>query len=188
MKKEKSISLDLFLTFMKIGAFSFGGGYAMIPMIRKEAVDKRQWITDQDILDITALAESTPGPVAINSATFIGSRLAGFRGAFASTFGVVLPSFVIIFAISFILKRFESFMPVQWAFAGIRAAVLALMVQALIGMYRACHKGIFEYILMGAAFAAVVFFDVNVLIIIAFCAGFGLLRAAAIRRRSRDAD
>ena len=126
--------LTLFLTFFKIGAFTFGGGYAMIPLIQKEVVENKKWITDDDILEIIAIAESTPGPIAINSATFVGYRVCGFWGAFFSTLGVVLPSFVIILIISFILNEFQNIKAVQYAFEGIRAGVLALLVKALLGM------------------------------------------------------
>ncbi len=93
----------LFSTFFKIGAFTFGGGYAMIPLIQREIAEKRKWITEDDILDIIAIAESTPGPIAVNSATFVGYKVAGFWGAFVSTLGVVLPSFVIITVIAYVL-------------------------------------------------------------------------------------
>lgn len=97
-------NLDLFLTFMKIGAFTFGGGYAMIPLIQREVCDNKQWLNEDDILEVVAIAESTPGPVAINAATFVGSRTAGTLGAVCATLGVVLPSFLIISLISFFLK------------------------------------------------------------------------------------
>ena len=92
--------LSVFLTFLKIGAFTFGGGYAMIPLIQREAVEKHGWVSDDDILEIVAVAESTPGPIAINAATFVGYRVGGFFGAAAATMGVVLPSFCIILAVS----------------------------------------------------------------------------------------
>ena len=99
-------TLSLFLTFLKIGLFTFGGGYAMIPLIQRETVNHKKWISDKDILDIVAIAESTPGPIAINAATFIGYRVGGFFGAMAATVGVVLPSFTIIAAISYVLAAF----------------------------------------------------------------------------------
>ncbi|MBQ1988903.1 MAG: chromate transporter, partial [Clostridia bacterium] len=102
MNDKLKKALQLFLTFFKIGAFTFGGGYAMIPLIQKEVVEEKKWITDDDILEIIAIAESTPGPIAINSATFVGYRVCGFWGSFFSTLGVVLPSFVIILIISFV--------------------------------------------------------------------------------------
>ena len=113
MQKERSKILTLFLTFLKIGAFTFGGGYAMIPLIQREIVLRRRWITDDDILEITAIAESTPGPIAVNSATFVGYRVGGLPGAALSTVGVVLPSFVIITAISYVLRQFESLAAVK---------------------------------------------------------------------------
>ena len=94
-KRDKNILLSLFVTFFKIGAFTFGGGYAMIPIIQREIVENKHWLSDDDILEIIAVSESTPGPIAINSATFVGYRIAGFWGAFLSTFAVVLPNDVL---------------------------------------------------------------------------------------------
>ena len=155
-----SKALQLFLTFLKIGAFTFGGGYAMIPIIQKEIVEKRKWITDDDILEIIAIAESTPGPIAINSATFVGYRVAGFFGAFFATLGVVLPSFVIILAISFVLREFQHIKAVQYAFNGIRAGVLALLFKALVAMYKKAPKGLVSYIVIGCSFLITAFFDI----------------------------
>ena len=100
-------AIQLFLTFIKIGAFTFGGGYAMLPLIQKEIVEKKHWITDNDILEIVAISESTPGPIAINAATFVGFRICGFWGALFATLGVVIPSYLIILIISFVLKEFQ---------------------------------------------------------------------------------
>jgi len=185
MKQEKKRTklLQLFLTFLKIGAFTFGGGYAMIPLIQKEAVERRGWIQDKDILDIVAIAESTPGPIAINSATFVGYKVCGTAGSFFATLGVVLPSFCIIYAISFVLRQFEGLQVVKYAFSGIRAGVLALIIKALVSMYRQCPKGVLPYILMGAAFAAVAFLKVNVMLVIAVCAVIGLISTIAAKRR-----
>ena len=104
MKKKQGFkkAFQLFITFLKIGAFTFGGGYAMIPIIQKEVVEKNKWVTDDDILEIIAIAESTPGPIAINSATFIGYRTCGFWGSFFATLGVVIPSFLIIIVIAYL--------------------------------------------------------------------------------------
>jgi chromate transporter len=127
---------SLFLTFSRIGAFTFGGGYAMIPLIQREASQKRGWVSDEDILEIVAIAESTPGPIAINAATFVGYRVAGIPGAVCATLGVVAPSFLIILAIASVLREFQENLYVQYAFRGIRAAVLALIIKALWGMYK----------------------------------------------------
>ena len=178
--------LKLFITFLKIGAFTFGGGYAMIPLITRETVFRSRWITETDILDIIAIAESTPGPIAVNTATFVGYKIAGVGGAFFSTLGVVLPSFVIIYAISFILNIFEALKPVQYAFNGIRAGVLALLIKALVSMYKQCPKGLMSYILMGGSFIAAVFFDINVLLIILVCAVTGILSAVYAKKKEGD--
>lgn len=185
MESQTKRILSLFAAFFKIGAFTFGGGYAMIPLVQKEVVDKRKWITDGDILDIVAIAESTPGPIAINSATFVGYKVAGFFGALAATLGVTLPSFVIIAVIARVLKEFEQVQAVRYAFNGVRAGVLALIVKALVSMYRQCPKHLFSYAVMGASFAAVAFLNVNVLLVIAGCAAAGVAASMAARRRSK---
>ena len=175
--------LDLFLTFLKIGAFTFGGGYAMIPLIQRETVDNHGWITNEDVLEIVAIAESTPGPVAINSATFVGHKIGGFFGAASATAGVILPSFVIIYVISFVLRQFEELKAVQYAFAGIRAGVLVLIIQALVSMYRQYPKDQAAYLIMAGAFAAVALFGVNVLLVIVCCALAGFMSAGLTERR-----
>lgn len=169
-----NICIELFLTFFKIGAFTFGGGYAMIPLIQQEIVHKHHWIEDKDILDITAIAESTPGPIAINSATFVGNKIAGFWGSVCATLGVVLPSFLIIFCISFVLRQFESLKVIQYAFIGIRACVLALVVKACASMYQQCEKNVLAYCLIVVSFSLVAFFQVNVLYVIVFDALCGI--------------
>ena len=172
--KQEARRLTLFLTFMKIGAFTFGGGYAMIPLIQKEVAERRKWVTDAEILEIVAIAESTPGPIAINAATFVGYRVAGFSGALLATLGVVMPSFWLIVAISFILQKFEQNRAVRYAFEGIRAGVLALIVKALWSMYRQCPKSPVSYVLMAGAFFAAAICDVQVLWVIIGCALIGL--------------
>ena len=176
----------LFLTFFKIGAFTFGGGYAMIPLIQREVADKRKWITEDDILDIIAIAESTPGPIAINTATFVGFKTAGFFGAFASTFGVVLPSFVIITVIAYLLRNFSDYKGVRYAFFGVRAGVLALIIKGLVSMYKQVQKNLVSYVVMGAAFALVAFFNANVLLVIIGCAVFGLVTSIILGRRAKN--
>ena len=180
MKKHKGISL--FFTFLKIGAFTFGGGYAMIPLIQKEIVEKKKWMTDEDILGIVAIAESTPGPIAINAATFVGYRTAGFGGALLSTVGVVLPSFIIIAAISFVLRAFQNLAAVRYAFWGIRAGVLALIIKAMWSMYQQNKKGLMSYLIMALAFIAVAVFNIRVLWVIIGCAVLGLVSPLLVGR------
>ena len=176
---------QIFLTFFKIGAFTFGGGYAMIPLIQREAVDHRKWVTEDDILDIVAIAESTPGPIAINSATFVGYRAAGVLGSAVATLGVVLPSFVLILALSFVLQKFEDVEEVKWAFWGIQAGVLALLFKALYGMFKKSPKGWAAYVVMGGSFLATAILHINVLYVIIGCAVFGLVTALIAERRMK---
>lgn len=176
---------SLFLTFLKIGAFTFGGGYAMIPLIKKELVENKKWIEEKDILDIVAIAESTPGPIAINAATFVGFKLHGFLGALLATLGVVLPSFLIIIAISLVLGLFWDNKIVQYAFWGIRAGVLALIVNAFWSMYKHCPKEWMAYIIATAAFVVVTFTDVNVIFVIIGCALLGIASFEITRRRAK---
>lgn len=173
-KNNKHLLLSLFITFFKIGAFTFGGGYAMIPIIQREIAENKKWLSDDDILDIIAVAESTPGPIAINSATFVGYKVAGFWGAFFSTFAVVLPSFVIISIISYLLKEFSSIRAVNYAFFGIRAAVLALLLRALWLMYGKCPKNAVSCFIMAVSFILSAFLDINLIFVIIICALFGL--------------
>ena len=186
MKEKIRKALILFITFFKIGAFTFGGGYAMIPLIQREVVENKKWITDDDILEIIAIAESTPGPIAINSATFVGFRVCGFWGSFFATLGVVLPSFIIILTISFILNEFQHITAVQYAFQGIRAGVLALLMKALWTMYKKCPKNLVSYIVMAAAFILTAILDAPVLLVIIGCAVFGLISSIIIARRSKS--
>lgn len=177
--------LQLGLVFLRIGAFTFGGGYAMIPLIRREAVEKRHWIEDGDVLDILAVAESTPGPIAVNAATYVGVRVAGIFGALAATLGVVLPSFVIISLLSLVLRQFEEMKAVQYAFMGIRAAVLALILHALATLFRQCPGGIFSYTVMGAGFLLAAFTPISVYWLIAGAAAAGLIRQLILCWRER---
>ena len=186
MKEKLKRVFSLFITFLKIGAFTFGGGYAMIPIIQQEVADRKKWVSGKDILDVVARAESTPGPIAINSATFVGYKVAGFWGAFAATIGVVLPSFCIILLISAVLRKFQSVPAVQYAFMGIRAGVLALLIKALISMYKQCPKGLFSYIVMGASFAEVAFFHVPVLVVILVCGVSGIIVSAVAAGRAKQ--
>lgn len=180
------LMLSLFTTFLKIGTFTFGGGYAMIPLIQKEIVEKKHWISDQEILDIVAIAESTPGPIAINSATFVGYKIAGSPGALCGTLGVVLPSFIIIVFISFVLRQFQELQIVQYAFMGIRAGVLALIMKALMSMYQQCQKNILSYLIIGASVLAVAFFEINVLIVIICCGATGIAASVASKKRVKE--
>ena len=173
-QKKTALCGKLFLKFLKIGAFTFGGGYAMIPLIRREIAQREGWIEDKDILDILAVSESTPGPIAVNTATFVGYRLAGPLGAAAATVGVVLPSFAIIFALSFVLRQFEELPAVRYAFWGIRVAVVGLVLSALVSMARQCPWNLVSYLLAAGAFVLVGLLGANSILVLVACALVGL--------------
>ena len=135
-----NIILDLFLTFAKIGMFTFGGGYAMISMIEHNCVENKKWITHDDMMNITVIAESTPGPIAINCATFTGYKQAGFSGALAATMGMIVPSFIIIYLISMFLDNFLELTIVANAFQGIKIAVGILILDAAMSMIKKMHN------------------------------------------------
>ena len=130
----------VFLVFLKIGAFTFGGGYAMIALLERELVQKRKWLDQTEFLDMVAMAESTPGPIAVNSATYLGYKTAGIWGAIAATLGVCLPSFVVIYLISLCLDWFLSFRYVTYAFRGIRVCVVYLILSAGIRVLKTLER------------------------------------------------
>ena len=135
-----NILSDLFVTFAKIGLFTFGGGYAMISIIEHNCVERKQWITHDEMMNITVIAESTPGPIAINCATFTGYKKAGLPGAFAATLGMVLPSFAVIYLISMFLDNFLELTVIANAFRGIKIAVGILIMDAGIMMAKKMPK------------------------------------------------
>ena len=138
--KQTSLLLRLFLTFLKIGAFTFGGGYAMISLIENTCVEQNAWITHDEMMDVTVIAESTPGPIAINCATYVGYRQAGFIGALAATLGIILPSFIIIYVVSMFLNHFLEYAVVASAFKGIRVAVGLLILDVGVSMMKKMKK------------------------------------------------
>ena len=146
MKKIKEL-LTIFLTFFKIGLFTFGGGYAMIAVIERELVEKKKWIEHDEYMDVVAIAESTPGPIAINSATYIGYKVGGFLGALFATMGVVVPSFAIIVLISLFYNQFIQITLVKYAFQGIQACVVYLILSAGLKMFKKLKKTVLNVIL-----------------------------------------
>ncbi len=127
--------IDLFFTFFKISLFTFGGGYAMIPLIKETIIEKKKWLTEDELLEIIAISESTPGPIAINMATYIGYRQKKIWGSIIATIGVVLPSFIIIYIISLFINKFLENKYVAYAFSGINCAVGILIISASVNMF-----------------------------------------------------
>ena len=147
-----NLLLDLFLNFAKIGLFTFGSGYAIIALIENACVEKKQWITHDEMMNITVVAESTPGPIAINCATFVGYKQKGFAGALAATVGVILPSFCIIFVISIFLDRFLEISWIAHAFLGIKIAVGILITDVAIKMLKKMKKRILPCMILLCSF------------------------------------
>ena len=183
LKEKWKQALQLFGIFFKIGAFTFGGGYAMIPLIEYETAEKRNLIDKQEISDIVAIAESTPGPIAINSATFVGFRSCGILGSAMATLGVVLPSLIIILTIAFFLRKFVDNTYVQYAFFGIRAGVLALIVKAVVNFYKRADHGVFGITVMVVAFLWSAILDWSVIALIALCAVAGMIYCSIARKK-----
>ena len=149
---KKNIIWNLFWVFMKIGLFTFGGGYAMISVIEDNCVEKRKWITHDEMMNVTVIAESTPGPIAINCATFVGYQQGGILGALMATLGVVLPSFTIIFFISMFLDNFLELTLIANAFQGIKIAVGFLILNAGISMMKRMRKKLLPRIILAVSF------------------------------------
>lgn len=165
MKKEH-ILWELFWTFLKIGALTFGGGLAMMPIMRREVVEKRGWVDDEDVLKILVISESTPGVFAINSATFIGYKIAKFKGSLLATLGVIIPSFIIISIISLFIIQFKEFKLVEYAFYGIQAGVAVLIFRAALNLSKKIHFTLFSILVLIASIALTLFTEINVLYIL----------------------
>lgn len=156
MKKH----LNLFLTMLKIGLFTFGGGYAMIALLENEFVTKRKWIEKDEFLDMVAIAESTPGPIAINAATYIGYKMIGVIGSILASVAVCIPSFIIIYAISLFFDAFLSLTLVSYAFRGIQVCVIWLILSAGLKMLRQMKKTLFNIVILSAVIVCMVAFSV----------------------------
>lgn len=187
----------LFFAFLKIGAFTFGGGYAMISLLEHECVEKRKWITSEELMELTVIAESTPGPIAINCATYTGYKRAGFWGALAATCGVILPSFIILYAISLFFENLLGIPVIVHAFRGIRCAVALLILQVGVRMIVSHRKNrpldrfapalmaLFFLLALGANLAGVSISTVY-LILAGGAAGFCLYYLLPRRKRRAD--
>ncbi len=179
--------VDLSFTFFKIGLFTFGGGLAMLPFMEKEMVEKRNWITNEEMTDIIAIAESTPGAIAVNASTFIGYKVGKFWGALLSTISLVIPSLVIIVIISLFIEQFLALKYVQYAFMGIRCAVALLILKAAISIYKKLAKTYLTYILMAIAIVVTLFIpSISSIYVIIFGGIVGLIEQ--LIRRKKDGD
>lgn len=183
-EKNGKILLRLFITFLRIGAFTFGGGYAMIPLIQREIVEKNAWVKPNEMVDILAISQIAPGVIAINSATYVGYRIAGFWGAFFSTLGVVIPSFAVIYVLSFFIQQFKELVWVEYAFRGIRICVIVIMAYAVWKLMKFDKINAAYIIILAAAFIVATFTDINIIFLMLAAIGVGLVYAYASQRKA----
>ena len=198
MRKDSKLFkiLSLFLTFLKVGALTFGGGYAMIPIIQREVVEKRHWMRNEEILDILAISESTPGPIAVNTATYIGYKVGGFFGSLFATIGLSIPSFVIILIISYFYQYFINVPVISAIFKGLRVGVILLLVNAILKLKKSMDMSPFFYIAFAITLIAMLlftFFELNISIgsfkislsVILIIIGFitGIIATATAKRK-----
>ena len=169
------ILLKLFTAFARVGLFTFGGGYAMIPMLEREIVDRHGWATREELMDYYAVGQCTPGVIAVNTATFIGYKTAGNLGGVVATLGVIFPSFVIITVIAGILQNFADVPAVKSAFAGIRVCVCVLIFNSVIKLWKNAVKDKAALVLFLLVFGLSVFFDISPIVFVVLCAAAGIL-------------
>ncbi|MFO7636549.1 MAG: chromate transporter [Clostridia bacterium] len=175
----------LFTAFFKIGLFTFGGGYAMLPMLQKEVVDKNQWADDKEILDYFAIGQSAPGIIAINTATFIGYKVGKIKGALAATLGVAMPSLIIITLIAAFLKEYSGSIHVQKALAGIRGAVVSLIAVGVIRMIGKSHKTLQYFIFAGIGLLLLLVVELSPVYIVLSAILAGIMLTAWKRRKKQ---
>lgn len=166
--------IDLFLAFAKIGVMTFGGGYAMLPMLERELIDNRGWTTNEELMDYFAVAQCTPGVIAVNTATFIGYKLYGNLGGIVATLGVVFPSLVIITTIAGVLTNFADIPAVKHAFAGVRVCVCVLIFNAVVKLWKGAIKDKAALVLFAVIFLLSVFLDVSPVVYVIACAAAGI--------------
>lgn len=162
MKKSRSFKqyLELFLVFLKLGLFSIGGGTTMLTLLHGELVEKKKWLSEDELMEMTAISESTPGPIAINLATYLGYSRGGFLGAVFTTLGVVIPPFLIMFIISMFFQNLLSFEGVRYAFMGVKCGVVFLLVKVSISLLKSCKGGWLGYLIIIVVTTLMVIFSI----------------------------
>ena len=169
------ILLKLFAAFARVGVLTFGGGYAMIPMLEREIVDRHGWATSEELMDYYAVGQCTPGVIAVNTATFIGYKIAGNIGGIVATLGVVFPSFVIITVIAGIIQNFADIPAVRSAFAAIRVCVCVLIFNSVLKLWKGAVKDKAALVLCLLVLVLSMFFNISPIVFVVFCAAAGIL-------------
>ncbi|MGV8905890.1 MAG: chromate transporter [Acetobacterium sp.] len=180
--KQRKKLRTLFLTFFKIGLFTFGGGYAMIPLIEHETVSRNHWIGSDELLDVFAIAQATPGVIAVNTATFVGYKVAGFFGALLATLGVILPSFIIISIISLFFVQFQKIAWVAYAFSGIRVGVIVLILGAVVNLGKRNQYTPLTGLVLVLAFCVAAFTKINIIFLIIGGALIGIIYQVILKK------
>ncbi len=166
--------LELFWSFFKVGLFTFGGGYAMIPLLQAELIERKKWLTDDEIMDYYSIGQCTPGIIAVNVSTFTGYKLKGLAGAVVATTGIIAPSLIIIMTLANILNIFFDNPYVVHAFTGIRVVVIALMLDVVLGMWKKNIKDKYQWLIFVLAVAVMIFLSLSPVWVVAGAAAFGL--------------
>lgn len=177
--------LDLFLIFARIGGLTFGGGYAMLPMLKKEVVENRGWATEEELLDYYAIGQCTPGIIAVNTATFVGYKTKGILGGIAATFGVVFPSLCIITVIALFLQNFANYEIVKHAFAGIRVCVCMLIFDAILSLGKKSIKNVFSWIVFLIVVGVSTFFDISPIFIVLGAGLLGVIYTNMVKKEAK---
>ena len=186
MEKKKLLQtlLELYAAFFRTGLFTFGGGLAMMPMLQKELIEKKHWLTDEDLIDYYAIGQSTPGIIAVNVATFVGYRQAGVLGGIIATLGIISPSIIIITILAGTINSISEYPKVQAALKGINVAVAALLTTVIIKFAKKTIKNVWNVLFMLAAFALIFFLKVPSFIIILAAIGIGCLNVVRLKKKS----
>lgn len=177
------LAFKMFLSFFKIGAFTFGGGYAMIPLIQKEVVDEQKWLDEEEFMDALIVSQSLPGALAVNASTYVGYKVSGIKGALLALLGTILPSMIIILLIAIFFVNFRDNYYVNLAFKGITAAVPMLVLTGVISLFKTLKKTWINYLIIIVAVIALTFFNVHP--ILAIITG-GLLGIIIYRRKGNQ--
>ncbi|MCR5218681.1 chromate transporter [Treponema sp.] len=177
--------LELYITFFKIGSITFGGGLAMLPILERELVERKGWVSNEEILDYYAIGQSTPGIIAVNVATFVGHKLKGISGGIVATLGIISPSIIIITLIAEFISNFESILWVQKALKGINVAVAALLTYSVINLCKKTIKKWYSVIIFLASFASIYFFKCHTIAVILTAAAAGSIFYFVTRRSSK---
>ena len=187
-ENKKGIYADLFLTFAKVGVMTFGGGYAMLPILQREVCDNKKWATEEEIMDYYAIGQCTPGVIAVNTATFIGNKYRGILGGIVATLGLVFPSLVIIGLIATLITTFSDLEWVQHAFAGIRVCVCILIINATLKLWKKAIVDKLTLILFIIIFAASVFFDLSPIVYVVGAAIVGMIFQLVILKKNKKEE